>query len=64
MNAINGKVKFFNPSKGYGFVIANSGEEYFVHASKLIDTIQKDDCIIFELEQGKKGMQAINVKKV
>jgi len=64
MNAIIGKVKFFNPSKGYGFVSANSGEEYFVHVSKLIDEIHKDDSITFELEQGKKGMQAVNVKKI
>ena len=61
----NGKVKFFNNSKGFGFIKDTESEkEYFVHVSKLIDTIQKDDCIIFELEQGKKGMQAINVKKV
>lgn len=58
-----GVVKFFNESKGYGFIIDDDTlSEYFVHVSKLKIRIQKDDRISFELEQGKKGMQAINVK--
>jgi len=60
-----GKVKFFNESKGFGFIIDNeSKEEYFVHASGLIDKIRKDDEITFELTEGKKGLNAVDVKLV
>jgi cold shock protein len=60
---ITGVVKFFNEGKGYGFIIDDTSfNEYFVHISKLKIKIQKDDKVSFELEQGKKGMQAINVK--
>ena len=58
-----GKVKFFNESKGYGFIKEDdSGQEYFVHSSGLIDQINDDDEVTFELTEGKKGMNAINVK--
>ena len=60
-----GKVKFFNESKGFGFIIDNeSKEEYFVHASGLIDNISKDDEVTFELTEGKKGLNAVDVKLV
>ncbi len=60
---ISGVVKFFNESKGYGFIIDDASfNEYFVHVSKLKIRLKKDDHVSFELEQGKKGMQAINVK--
>ncbi|MDN5204683.1 cold shock domain-containing protein [Fulvivirgaceae bacterium BMA10] len=60
-----GTVKFFNDSKGYGFIIDNeSSKEYFVHANGLIDEIQKDDEVTFELEEGRKGLNAVNVKRV
>jgi CspA family cold shock protein len=60
-----GKVKFFNESKGFGFIIDNeSKEEYFVHASGLIDNIRKDDEVTFELTEGKKGLNAVDVKLV
>jgi len=60
-----GKVKFFNGSKGFGFIIDNeSGKEYFVHASGLIDEIREDDEVTFELAEGKKGLNAVNVKLV
>jgi cold shock protein len=60
-----GKVKFFNIEKGFGFIKDNdSNEEYFVHHSKLIDKIKENDEVSFELEQGKKGLNAVNVKKV
>ncbi len=60
-----GKVKFFNESKGFGFIIDNeSKEEYFVHASGLIDKIRKDDEVTFELTEGKKGLNAVDVKLV
>ncbi|RPH29377.1 MAG: cold shock domain-containing protein [Bacteroidales bacterium] len=58
-----GTVKFFNVSKGFGFIKdAESGKEYFVHASGLIDKINENDEVTFELQEGKKGLNAVNVK--
>ena len=58
-----GKVKFFNESKGFGFIVdSDSGKEYFVHISGLTDEIREDDQVTFELKEGKKGLNAINVK--
>ena len=58
-----GKVKFFNGSKGFGFIIDDeSGKEYFVHASGLIDEIREDDAVTFDLAEGKKGLNAVDVK--
>ncbi|MCD4732248.1 MAG: cold shock domain-containing protein [Bacteroidales bacterium] len=58
-----GKVKFFNDSKGYGFVIDNeSGKDYFVHVSGLIDEIKDEDEVTFELQEGKKGLNAVEVR--
>jgi CspA family cold shock protein len=58
-----GKVKFFNYSKGYGFIKpADSSEDVFVHESGLIDEIREDDDVEFEVEQGRKGLNAVNVK--
>jgi CspA family cold shock protein len=59
-----GTVKFFNVSKGYGFIKDDvSGEEIFVHATGLIDQIRQDDKVTFEVSEGKKGVNAVNVKK-
>ena len=61
----NGTVKFFNASKGFGFIKeANSDKEYFVHSSGLNDNIAENDEVTFDLAQGKKGLNAINVKLV
>lgn len=58
-----GKVKFFNQSKGFGFIIDDeSGKEYFVHVSGLIDEINEDDEVVFELKEGRKGLNAVDVK--
>lgn len=58
-----GTVKFFNESKGYGFVKdTESNEEYFVHISGLVDEIRQDDEVTFELKEGKKGLNAVNVR--
>ena len=58
-----GKVKFFIESKGYGFVIDNeSGKEYFVHVSGLVDKVKQDDDVTFDLAEGKKGMNAVDVR--
>ena len=58
-----GKVKFFNDSKGYGFVKdTETDKEYFVHVSGLIDEVKDDDDITFELSEGRKGLNAVNVR--
>ncbi len=60
-----GKVKFFNGSKGFGFIKDDeTGEEYFVHVTGLIDQINEDDDVTYELKEGRKGLNAINVKLV
>ena len=58
-----GTVKFFNESKGFGFIIEEgSNEEHFVHVSGLVDEIREGDNVEFELKEGKKGLNAVNVK--
>lgn len=58
-----GKVKFFNESKGYGFIkVDDSDQELFVHVSGLVDEIREDDDVTFEITEGKRGLNAINVK--
>jgi len=58
-----GTVKFFNETKGFGFITPeNGGKEIFVHSSGLIDSIRENDSVSFEVEQGRKGPNAINVK--
>jgi CspA family cold shock protein len=58
-----GTVKFFNESKGFGFVKnSETGEDIFVHVTGLIDKISQDDKVSFDLVEGKKGMNAVNVK--
>lgn len=60
-----GTVKFYNVTKGWGFISQdNSDKEYFVHYSKLVDKVAQNDRVVFELEEGKKGLQAVNVQKV
>lgn len=60
-----GKVKFFNETKGFGFITPNEGrEDIFVHSSGLIDRIQENDNVQFETERGKKGINAVNVKVI
>ncbi|WP_276496259.1 cold-shock protein [Pontibacter litorisediminis] len=60
-----GTVKFFNDEKGFGFIKeTNSGQEYFVHVTGLIDEIRENDEVTFELKEGRKGLNAVNVKRV
>ncbi|MDI9339538.1 MAG: cold shock domain-containing protein [Sediminibacterium sp.] len=56
-----GTVKFFNETKGFGFIKAENGEEIFVHVSALKTQIQENDMVTFEIEQGKRGLNAVNV---
>jgi CspA family cold shock protein len=58
-----GTVKFFNNSKGFGFIKDDaSDKEYFVHVSGLKDEIKENDKVTFDLQEGKKGLNAVNVK--
>ena len=60
----SGTVKFFNESKGFGFILEDeTGKELFVHVSGLIDKITKNDKVEFEIQNGKKGLNAVNVKR-
>lgn len=60
-----GTVKFFNDSKGYGFIKDSETEkEYFVHVSGLVDEIRQNDEVTYELKEGKKGLNAVNVRLV
>ncbi|WMJ73879.1 cold shock domain-containing protein [Cytophagaceae bacterium ABcell3] len=60
-----GTVKFFNESKGFGFIKpSESGDDIFVHASGLIDQIRENDKVQFEVERGKKGLNAVNVELI
>jgi CspA family cold shock protein len=59
----NGVVKFFNQTKGFGFIkVEGTNEEVFVHVSGLQDEIRQDDRVTFEVQEGKKGPNAVNVK--
>ena len=60
-----GTVKFFNQSKGFGFIVDDESQtEYFVHVTGLIDKINENDAVEFELQEGRKGLNAVNVKLV
>ena len=61
----NGTVKFFNNSKGFGFIVPDDGEkDVFVHANGLIDEINEGDKVSFDIEESPKGLNALNVKVV
>jgi CspA family cold shock protein len=58
-----GTVKFFNETKGFGFILDEAGQEIFVHSTGLTGPVNKGDRIQFEVKQGRQGLNAINVKK-
>ncbi|MCK9424292.1 MAG: cold shock domain-containing protein [Bacteroidales bacterium] len=61
----NGRVEYFNNSKGFGFIKElDTQEKYFVHVNSLIEEIKENDMVTFEIERGFKGMSAVRVKKV
>ena len=58
-----GTVKFFNESKGFGFITEEgSNKEHFVHVSGLVDEIRENDEVEFDLQDGKKGLNAVNAR--
>lgn len=60
-----GTVKFFNESKGFGFIVDDmSKKEVFVHASGLSETIRENDKVTYDESEGKKGVNAVNVRKI
>ena len=58
----NGVVKFFNEAKGFGFIKSETGEDIFVHATGLQEDIRENDNVVFDIQDGKKGLNAVNVK--
>jgi len=60
-----GTVKFFNETKGFGFITpSNGGPDVFVHVSGLIDEIRENDKIRYEVQNGQKGLNAVNVSVI
>lgn len=58
-----GVIKFFNDSKGFGFVTdSEDNKEYFVHVSGLIDEVRENDKVTFDLKEGRKGLNAVDVR--
>lgn len=58
-----GVVKFFNTLKGFGFISpVQGGEDIFVHSSGLFDEVRENDRVVFDVAQGKKGLNAVNVR--
>lgn len=62
---MKGKVKFFNETKGFGFITCDDGKEYFVHSTGLNSgvSVNEGDSVTFEVEEGNKGPKAAKVSK-
>ena len=63
---MNGKVKFFNRKNGFGFIVSEDGIEHFVHFTGLAEgvKIKDEDSVTFDVENGERGLKAVNVKKI
>ena len=65
VESYEGIVKFFNDSKGYGFIVEKeTKKEYFYHHSDSLDRCNKDDVVLFDLEEGNRGTKAVKVRRV
>ena len=62
MAQLKGTVKFFNTEKGFGFIKGQDGTEIFVHNSGLVDHVRENDEVTYDIKEGKKGLNAVNVK--
>lgn len=62
---MKGTVKFFNEMKGFGFIAAEDGKEYFVHQTGLKEgaSLNENDAVTFDVEEGDRGPKAVNVSK-
>ncbi|GAB4132936.1 MAG: cold shock domain-containing protein [Bacteroidia bacterium] len=58
----NGVVKFFNEAKGFGFIKDENGQEIFVHVTGLKEEIRENDQVVFETQEGRRGLNAVNVR--
>ncbi len=56
-----GTVKFFNETKGFGFIKDENGQEIFVHVTGLKEEIRENDEVVYDVQDGKKGLNAVNV---
>ncbi|MDF2448162.1 MAG: cold-shock protein [Bacteroidota bacterium] len=63
-NMNKGTVKFFNDAKGFGFIKGENGQDVFVHATGLIHEIQENDEVTFDMQEGRKGLSAVNVTRI
>ena len=61
---MKGKVKFFNEVKGFGFITADNGKDFFMHKTGIIgnETLDENDIVTFDVEEGDKGPKAVNIK--
>lgn len=59
-----GTVKFFNEAKGFGFIKGENEQEIFVHVTGLNEDIRENDMVSYETENGKKGLNAVNVSVI
>jgi CspA family cold shock protein len=56
-----GTVKFFNEAKGFGFITGENGQEIFVHVTGLREDIRENDEVTYDTQEGRKGLNAVNV---
>jgi CspA family cold shock protein len=59
---MNGTVKFYNTSKGFGFITGEDGKDYFFHKTSVKKIVKDGDAVSFDVEQGEKGPKAVNVE--
>ena len=60
-----GIVKFFDASRGFGFITNDDiNEDIFFHFTDTLDKIKSDDCVSYEVEEGKRGLKAVRIKKI